>query len=134
MRPGNVPCVAAGRPSACALGNNHALDFGRRGLADTLDALSGAGLRAGGAGRDAGEARRPVAVPVPGGGRVGIFSCGTGSGGGPAGWAAAPGRPGINYLPGLSDASAAEVTRWARAAEPPGDVVGVSIPWGPHWG
>ena len=90
--PGNVPCVAAVRPGACALANNHVLDFGRRGLADTLEAVSGAGLRAVGAGRDAGEARRPLAVPVPGGGRVVIFSCGTGSSGIPAGWAAAPGR------------------------------------------
>jgi poly-gamma-glutamate synthesis protein (capsule biosynthesis protein) len=68
------------------------------GTHNTLDALSGAGLWAAGAGRDAGEARRPVAVAVPGGGRVVIFSCGTGSGGIPAGWAAAPARPGIDFL------------------------------------
>ena len=37
MSPGNVPCVAAARPDACALANNHVLDFGRRGLRDTLD-------------------------------------------------------------------------------------------------
>src|SRR5258708_1211600 len=134
MSPGNLPCLAAARPGACALANNHALDFGRRGLADTLDALSGAGLRAAGAGRDAGQARRPVAVPVPGGGRVVIFSCGTGSGGVPAGWAAAPGRPGINYLPDLSDATADGGTRGARAAEPPGDVVVVSMHLGATWG
>src|SRR6266704_3680385 len=46
MSPGNVPCLAAVRPGACALANNHVLDFGRRGLRDTLDAVSGAGLRA----------------------------------------------------------------------------------------
>jgi poly-gamma-glutamate synthesis protein (capsule biosynthesis protein) len=34
------------RPDACALANNHLLDFGYQGSADTLDALSGAGLRA----------------------------------------------------------------------------------------
>ena len=33
MSPGNVPCLAAVRPDACALANNHVLDFGRRGLA-----------------------------------------------------------------------------------------------------
>ena len=59
MSPGNVPCVAGVRPDACALADNHVLDFGRRGLQDTLDAVSGAGLWAVGAGRDAGEARRP---------------------------------------------------------------------------
>jgi Bacterial capsule synthesis protein PGA_cap len=31
MSPGNVPCLAAVRPGACALANNHVLDFGRRG-------------------------------------------------------------------------------------------------------
>ena len=74
MSPGNLPCVAAARPDACALANNHVLDFGRRGLEDTLDALSGAGLRGVGAGRDAGEARRPVTVMAPGGQRVLIFA------------------------------------------------------------
>ena len=57
MSPGNLPCLAAARPDACALANNHAFDFGRQGLQDTLDALSGAGLRAVGAGRDAGQGR-----------------------------------------------------------------------------
>jgi len=134
MSPGNLPCVAAARPDACALANNHVPGFGRRGLQDTLAAVSGAGLRAVGAGRDAGQARRPVAVPVPGGGRVVIFSCGTGSSGIPAGWAAAPGRPGIDLLPDLSGATADDVTGRARAAKRPGDVVVVSIHWGSNWG
>jgi poly-gamma-glutamate synthesis protein (capsule biosynthesis protein) len=99
-----------------------------------LEALSGAGLRAAGAGRDAGQARRPAAVPVPGGGRVVIFSCGTASSGIPAGWAAAPGRPGVDLLPDLSDATADEVIGRARAAKRPGDVVVVSIHWGSNWG
>src|SRR2546421_261288 len=134
MSPGNVACVAAARPDACALANNHVLDFGRRGLQDTLDALSGAGLRAVGAGRDAGEARRPAAVPVPGGKRAVIFSCGTGSSGIPASWAAAPARPGIDLLPDLSGATADDITGRARAAKRPGDVVVVSIHWGSNWG
>ena len=134
MSPGNVPCLAAARPDACALANNHVLDFGRRGLQDTLDAVSGAGLRAVGAGRDADQARRPAAVPVPGGGRVVIFSCGTASSGIPPGWAAAPGRPGVDLLPDLSDATADDVIGRARAAKRPGDVVVVSVHWGSNWG
>ncbi|MET9070435.1 CapA family protein, partial [Streptosporangium sandarakinum] len=46
MNPANLPCLAAVRPDVCALANNHVLDFGRRGLAETLDALAAAGLRA----------------------------------------------------------------------------------------
>ena len=134
MSPGNVACVAAARPDACALANNHVLDFGRRGLQDTLDAVSAAGLRAVGAGRDPGQARRPAAVPVPGGGRVVIFSCGTASSGIPPGWAAAPGRPGVDLLPDLSDATADDVIGRAGAAKGPGDVVVVSVHWGSNWG
>jgi poly-gamma-glutamate capsule biosynthesis protein CapA/YwtB (metallophosphatase superfamily) len=134
MSPGNIPCVAAARPDACALANNHVLDFGRQGLEDTLDALSGAGLRAAGAGRDSGAARRPVIVTVPGGGQVVIFSCGAASSGIPAGWAATPDRPGIEFLPDLSGATADDMAGRARAAKRPGDVVVVSIHWGSNWG
>ena len=134
MCPDNLPCLAAARPDACALANNHVLDFGRSGLEDTLDALSRAGLRAVGAGRDAAAARRPVAVPVSGRGRVVIFSCGTVSSGIPAGWAAAPDRPGIDYLPDLSDATADDVIGRTAAAKQPGDFVVVSIHWGSNWG
>jgi poly-gamma-glutamate synthesis protein (capsule biosynthesis protein) len=134
MSPGNLPCVVAARPDACALANNHVLDFGCQGLEDTLDALSGAGLRAVGAGRDAGGARLPVAVPVPGGRRVVIFSCGMGSSGIPAGWAATPDRPGIDFLPDVSGATAEDVIGRVRAARRPGDVVVVSIHWGSNWG
>jgi poly-gamma-glutamate capsule biosynthesis protein CapA/YwtB (metallophosphatase superfamily) len=43
MSPDNISCLAELQPSACALANNHVLDFGRTGLLDTLDALSRAG-------------------------------------------------------------------------------------------
>jgi poly-gamma-glutamate synthesis protein (capsule biosynthesis protein) len=118
----------------CALANNHVLDFGRRGLADTLRALAGAGLRAAGAGPDSDAARRPAAVPVRGGGRAVIVSCGTACSGIPAGWAAAPGRPGVNRLPGLSPATAGDLIGQVQAARRPGDVVVVSIHWGSNWG
>jgi poly-gamma-glutamate synthesis protein (capsule biosynthesis protein) len=50
MRPANVPCLARLAPEVCTLANNHVLDFGRQGLADTLDAPRDADLRAVGAG------------------------------------------------------------------------------------
>ena len=46
----------------CALANNHVLDWGEEGLADTLDALDAAGVRRAGAGRDEDEAWRPAPV------------------------------------------------------------------------
>ncbi len=134
MHPANLPCLVAARPDACVLANNHVLDFGYRGLEETLGALSGAGLQAVGAGRDAAEARRPAAVPVDGGGRVLIFSFGMASSGVPAGWAATDDRAGVDYLPELSDAVAAEVAARVRQVKRRGDLVVASIHWGSNWG
>ena len=70
MHPDNVPCLTAARVDACALANNHVLDYGRPGLLETLDALRGAGVKVAGAGRDLAEARRPAVVELASGSRV----------------------------------------------------------------
>jgi poly-gamma-glutamate synthesis protein (capsule biosynthesis protein) len=134
MTPGNVPCLIAARPDVCVLANNHVLDFGHRGLAETLDSLSGAGLRTAGAGRDIEEARQPATVAVPGGGRVVVFSYGMASSGIPAGWAARADRPGVGFFPEPSEAAAAEVVGRVQAVKRRGDIVVVSIHWGSNWG
>ncbi|MDX3228029.1 CapA family protein [Streptomyces sp. ME19-01-6] len=134
MSPANLPSLAAGRPDVCVLANNHVLDFGRQGLAETLDALAGAGLRVAGAGRDADAARRPAAVPVRGGRRVLVFSCGTGSSGIPYEWAATEHRSGVDFLPELSEARAARFARRIRQLKRPGDIAVVSVHWGGNWG
>jgi poly-gamma-glutamate capsule biosynthesis protein CapA/YwtB (metallophosphatase superfamily) len=133
MHPANLPCLTAARPDVFALANNHVLDFGDRGLLETLEALTQAGLRLAGAGRDADQTRRPAVVPVDGGGRVVVFSFGTESSGIPAGWAAGD-RAGVDLLCDLSEASAAEVTDRVRRVKRPGDVVVASIHWGSNWG
>ena len=134
MSPDNVPAVAAASPDACALANNHVLDFGRAGLADTLDVLARAGLRAVGAGRDLTQAQQPVAVPVPGGGRVVVGACGAASSGIPPDWAATATRPGVAFLPRLSGAAAEHLIARVQAAKRPGDVIVVSLHWGSNWG
>ncbi|MPZ61224.1 MAG: hypothetical protein GEU93_07995 [Propionibacteriales bacterium] len=134
MHPENLPCLSAVRPDACALANNHVLDFGRRGLQETLDALTDAGLQAAGAGRDLASAQRPAVVTMGEGRRVLVFSVGTESGGIPSGWAATEGRHGVALVPGLSASSAAEITDRVRRLRRPGDLVVVSIHWGSNWG
>ncbi len=134
MNPGNVASLATVRPDACALANNHVLDLGRAGLAETLETLAAAGLRAVGAGRDATEASQPAVIPVPAGGRAVVFSCGVASSGIPANWAATATRPGVDLLPSLSDTAADEVIARVRAVKREGDVVVVSIHWGSNWG
>ncbi len=134
MSPDNLPSLAAARPDACALANNHMLDLGLAGLAETLDTLAGAGLRAAGAGHSAAEASQPAVIPAPGGSRVVVFSRGAASSGIPAGWAATATRPGIGYLPVLSDAVADDLITRVREIKGPGDVVVVSVHWGSNWG
>ncbi len=50
MSPENLPAVTVARPDACALANNHVLDFGHTGLRETLDTLASADLAAVGSG------------------------------------------------------------------------------------
>jgi poly-gamma-glutamate synthesis protein (capsule biosynthesis protein) len=134
MHPANLPCLAAVRPDVCVLANNHVLDFGLRGLRQTLDALAAAGLRTAGAGHDLPEARRPAPVAAGGEGRVVVVAFGAESSGIPASWAANPDRAGIDLLPELSAAQAAEVAGRVRQATRPSDVVVASIHWGSNWG
>jgi len=135
MSPDNLPCVSVARPDVCALANNHVLDFGQPGLAETLGCLAGAGLAAAGAGLDQARARHPVAVPLPHGrGRALVFSCGTGCSGIPPDWAATAARPGVDLLPSLSPASADALIARTQAARQRGDIVVVSIHWGSNWG
>jgi poly-gamma-glutamate capsule biosynthesis protein CapA/YwtB (metallophosphatase superfamily) len=129
MHPANLPCLAAAGPDVCVLANNHVLDFGRGGLADTLEHLTGAGLRPVGAGRNEEAAWRPATVQTRGA-RVAIVAFGTPSSGIPSSWAAAGDRSGVAYLPSLSRAA---VTRIASSVRT-GDIVVASVHWGTNWG
>jgi poly-gamma-glutamate synthesis protein (capsule biosynthesis protein) len=134
MHPANVPALAVARPDVCVLANNHVLDFGRAGLAETLRTLDRAGLRVAGAGRDSDEAFAPAAVPLRTGGRVLVLALGASSSGIPPGWAATGALPGVARLPDLSAATAAAVVRRIRRVRRAGDLVVVSVHWGSNWG
>ena len=135
MHPANVPAVQAAQPDVCVLANNHVLDFGRRGLLETLDVLAAAGLRMAGAGRTLAEAAAPAVVPTRrSDGRVVVFAFGTPSSGDPQDWAAAMNRAGINLIAPLTDAAADELCRRADEVRQPGDLVVVSVHWGSNWG
>ena len=134
MSPGNVPFVGAVRPSVCVLANNHVLDFGRRGLTETLRSLAEAGLPSAGAGEDERTARQPCAVPLGAGGRVLVFSLGFGTSGIPRSWAAAPDRSGVAYFDEPNAQAADLVVQQVADARQPGDLVVVSVHWGANWG
>lgn len=134
MSPDNVGCLTVARPDVCVLANNHVLDFGQQGLADTLDALAGAGIAWAGAGRDAEEAERVVTVDVGRGRRLLVFSGGMESAGVPRQWAATATRPGVAFLPDLSNRVAGAIADRIRRHKRPGDVAVVSLHWGSNWG
>jgi poly-gamma-glutamate capsule biosynthesis protein CapA/YwtB (metallophosphatase superfamily) len=139
MNPANLPCLQAAAPDVCVLANNHVMDFGRRGLEETLDVLAKARLRPVGAGRDARQAQQPAVVNVDENRieehrRVLVFSWGMASSGIPARWAAAENRPGVHFIPELSNATAAEVTHRVQQMKRAGDIVVASLHWGTNWG
>jgi poly-gamma-glutamate capsule biosynthesis protein CapA/YwtB (metallophosphatase superfamily) len=135
MHPANVPAVGVAQPDVCVLANNHVLDFGRRGLLETLDVLAAAGFRVAGAGRSLREAQSPAIVPIPrSGGRVVVFAFGSPSSGIPTDWAARQERPGVHVIARLAEAAADELCRRAADVRQPGDLVVVSVHWGSNWG
>jgi poly-gamma-glutamate capsule biosynthesis protein CapA/YwtB (metallophosphatase superfamily) len=134
MTPENIGCLTAARPDACALANNHVLDFGGQGLLDTLHTLTGAGIAVAGAGSDARAARQPAVLALPGGNRVVVCATGTQSSGIPPAWAATRDRAGVHLLPEVSITAADELAALARQYKRPGDLAAVSIHWGSNWG
>jgi len=134
MHPANVPCLAAAQVGCCALANNHVLDWGYRGLTETLQTLRAVGIRTAGAGLDDAEAAAPAIIELPDQRRVLVFAYGTDSAGVPRDWAATRNRAGVNFLPELSPHTADDVARRISAVRRTGDVIVTSIHWGSNWG
>lgn len=118
-----IDALKAAGIDAVSIANNHALDYGRVGLLDTLDALQAAGYPAFGAGRNIDAAYTPwlttvrgVRVAVLGFSQVNELS---------SSWAAGPDKPGIAMAFDTQRAVAA-VTAARRQA----DLVIVFNHWG----
>lgn len=133
MNPDNAPVLTAARLDGCVLANNHVLDWGERGLIETLETLEGIGVKSAGAGRCLAEAARPAIFPVMGG-RILLFAWASPSSGVPPHWAARADRPGVNFLPDLRPGRVGEIAAQIAPLRRPGDAVVVSLHWGPNWG
>lgn len=133
VHPENARCLIAAGVDCCSLANNHALDWGPVGLAETLDTLARLGVRAAGAGCDRAQAMAPAALEA-GAGRVLVFGMGAQTSGIPGSWAATDEHAGLNLLPDLSPETAEEVGRQVRAVKGAGDIAVASIHWGGNWG
>jgi poly-gamma-glutamate synthesis protein (capsule biosynthesis protein) len=134
MNPDNVACIRAAHIDCCVLANNHVLDWGYSGLADTLRSLQAAGLVSAGAGLDQRQAQAPAIIEVAGKGRVILFAFGATSSGIPRVWAASRTRPGVNLLSDFSPATLRRIAAQVAAVKQPGDIVVASIHWGGNWG
>jgi poly-gamma-glutamate synthesis protein (capsule biosynthesis protein) len=134
MHPQNISCLTAARIDACALANNHILDWGYDGLSETLRTLDAAGIAHSGAGNDAEQAMQPAMLRASANGRVLLFSFGSTSSGIPEDWKATSISPGLNLLDDLSETTAARVCDQMRAHQQPGDLIIASIHWGSNWG
>jgi poly-gamma-glutamate synthesis protein (capsule biosynthesis protein) len=134
MHPGNIACLTAAGIDCCCLANNHVLDWGYQGLAETLQTLDEAGLAHAGAGLDAARARAPAVLDVAGKGRVLVVAVGSTGSGIPWEWRATTASRGVNLLRDLSEETARHVARQVREIKQPGDVAVVSIHWGGNWG
>ncbi len=134
MHPANMDCLAAARIDCCGLANNHVLDWGHRGLTDTLAALRAAGLRTAGAGADEREAAAPAVLELGQDRRALVFACATTDSGVLPDWAARGDRAGVNLLDDLGARSADALVSQVRASARSGELVVVSIHWGSNWG
>lgn len=134
MHPKNIPCITAAGIDCCVLANNHVLDWGYKGLTETLQTLQSVNLKMAGAGRNAEEAEAPAVMNVEGKGRVVVFSFGMASSGVTTDWAARIDRPGVNLLPDLSSKSIDRIREAVRAVKRDRDIVVASIHWGGNWG
>jgi poly-gamma-glutamate capsule biosynthesis protein CapA/YwtB (metallophosphatase superfamily) len=134
MHPDHAACLTAAGIDCCMLANNHVLDWGQEGLAETLATLRAAGIATAGAGRDAGEAAAPAIIPVQDRGRILVFGFGSGGSGVPPDWAAGAATPGVRLLQDLSAETAAGLAREAQAMRRAGDLLIASVHWGGNWG
>ncbi|WP_027500272.1 CapA family protein [Rhodococcus sp. UNC363MFTsu5.1] len=133
MHPSNVGVLTAADIDVCVLANNHILDFGIRGLEETLRTLRRAGVRHAGAGRTARQAWAPVAVHTTAG-RALIWSMGAESSGVSSRDAARGGRPGLALLADISNSGADAVLNRMLRARREGDLLVASVHWGSNWG
>jgi len=134
MHPDNFPCIEAAGIDACILANNHVLDWGYKGLEETLDTVTAAGMKSIGAGKNSREAEDPAVFKLSGGRRVIVLAFAHTSSGMFPEWQAGPGRAGVFLIENLNDAAIEKIASQVAALKQAGDLVVASVHWGGNWG
>lgn len=133
MNPRNAEILTAAKIDCCVLANNHVLDWGEKGLEETLNVLDAANVARVGAGHDLHEAAGPARIVLPTGRRVLVFAFGFESSGIPLAWAAGSG-PGINVVAEASEDAVGRIAKQVETFARDGDFCVASIHWGGNWG
>jgi poly-gamma-glutamate synthesis protein (capsule biosynthesis protein) len=133
MNPRNAELLTTANIDCCVLANNHVLDWGEKGLEETLDVLDAALIPHAGAGRNFQEAAAPAKIALAGRRRVLIFAFGFESSGIPAAWTAGL-RPGINFVAEASEDAVARIAKQVEMFARDDDLCIASIHWGGNWG
>ena len=133
MHPDNVPCLTAAGVSCCVLANNHVLDWGPRGLEETLRSIHAVGIQTAGAGRNYSEAAAPAVLAIPGA-RVLVYGVTFPSSGTPRTWRARYNHAGINWFADLSAKTTDVLRQRINIDRQPDDLIVVSLHWGGNWG
>jgi len=125
-----IAILRVAKVRAVNIANNHILDMGEAGLAETRHLLAEARIVAVGAGADAAEAAAPAMLDLPGL-RIGLL----GATDALAEYAAGPGRAGVNRIeftprsPALPALAATAARLRARGA----DLLVLTLHWGPNF-
>jgi poly-gamma-glutamate synthesis protein (capsule biosynthesis protein) len=134
MHPNNIECLSVVDNLFCSLGNNHILDWGYKGLEQTINVLDKAEIKHAGAGVDFKTANRPAVIEIKGKGRILVVSYGMPSSGVYSSWEAQYNRSGVNLLRDLSSDGIREIKTLIESVKHPGDIVVFSLHWGGNWG
>ncbi|MGM0934199.1 MAG: CapA family protein [Bacteroidota bacterium] len=133
MHPENLKVLTTAGIDQVSLANNHSLDWGRKGLKETMKSLRGAGISFSGVGNNEKEAAKASILETEKG-RVLVFSYGMPNSGVFDSWAAGTNNSGVNYLPGMSEKELSRIKEDIARQKQAGDLVILSVHWGGNWG
>lgn len=134
MHPNNIDAITTAGINVCSLANNHMLDWGVKGLYESIETLNKANIHHAGAGLTLQQAQAPAMMSIPGmSARILIFSIGTRSSGIPSEWRATPSNPGVWLLDELNDEAIMQIKEKVDFYRQPEDICIISIHWGSNW-
>ncbi len=135
MHPANTGILVSAGIDCCVLSNNHILDWGYAGLADTVRALKNAGISTAGAGGNHTEAVYPAVIDVAQNGRnIIVVGVGLASSGIPREWETGPSSAGVHLAEATVPETIEVISKLIRQEKRSGDIAVASVHWGGNWG